>query len=116
MCLALLLTSAAVGLAADPSLDSPLHVQMRDGSVATAVKDCGSGDLCGSLTLANGDTLKVYSEGASAREIDSACQPYTLRIVRMHGDAVLLSYDAQTKMVSKNNRLAVALECEQLPV
>lgn len=100
--IAYVLATGGAALAADPSLDSPLHVQMQDGSVGDAVKECGSGDLCGSLLLANGDTLKIYSERSSAREIDSACQPYTLKIVRMHGDTVLLSYDAQTRMVSKN--------------
>jgi hypothetical protein len=65
-------------------------LNFENGSVATAEERCGAGDLCATLKLPNGDTISVYNGGAIR------CKPYTLKVVRMHGDTKLFDYDAQT--------------------
>jgi hypothetical protein len=84
---------AVLGLAlAVPAFaaDSPPSFTFPNGSVGTAEDRCGAGDLCAALKLPNGDTISVYNGGAIR------CKPYTLKVVRMHGDTKLFDYDAQT--------------------
>jgi hypothetical protein len=69
---------------------SPAAVTFANGALGTAEERCGAGDLCASLKLPNGDAISVYNGGAVR------CKPYTLKIVRMHGDTKLFDYDAQT--------------------
>lgn len=60
-------------------------VTFSDGALGTVSKECGLGDLCASLRLSNGDVVSIYNGGAPH------CQPYTLNVVRTHGDTVLFN-------------------------
>ncbi len=69
---------------------TPADVTFSDGAVGNAPAECGTGDLCAALTLPGGDRIQVYNSGAGD------CQPFTLEIVRMHGDSELFHSQTQT--------------------
>jgi hypothetical protein len=48
-----------------------------DGSVATTYPHCGDSELCATIAYPNGETLRIYSEGAAEN------QPYLLHFVRL---------------------------------
>jgi hypothetical protein len=68
----------------------PTDVTFPDGAVGSVTAECGLGDLCATLTLSNKDTIEVYNEGAGY------CQAFTLNIIRMRGDTILLTTQSQT--------------------
>lgn len=83
----ILLTAAALATsvqagAAPTTLPPP--VTYTDGAIAQARPECGIGDLCGTIALPDGDELRVYNRGAQK------CSPFTLELVTLHGDAVVL--------------------------
>lgn len=87
------LLTAALIVAGAPALArtaAPPDTHFSDGAVGSAAAECGTGDLCASLTLADGDTIDVYNSGAGE------CQPFTLEIVRMHGGSELFHSQMQT--------------------
>lgn len=53
-------------------------VKYANGDVATATAECGPGEVCGNLTLANGDQVKILT-GGSGR-----CNPYIMTFMRYH--------------------------------
>ncbi len=69
---------------------APPDIQFSDGAVGSAAAECGTGDLCASLTLPGGDTIDVYNSGAGE------CQAFTLEIVRMHAGSELFHSQMQT--------------------
>jgi hypothetical protein len=86
--------SAATLLAGDLADAAPTTlpppVTFTDGAVAQARPECGVGDLCGTITLPDGDNIRVYNRGARR------CGPFTLELVTLHGDAVVLRSEAVT--------------------
>jgi hypothetical protein len=62
----------------------PQPVSYSDGAVAQARAECGVGDLCGNIKLPDEDEVRVYNRGATR------CGPFTLELVTLHGDAVVL--------------------------
>lgn len=75
-----LIVSQAPAFARDTA---PPAKNYGDGAVGTAPVECGVGDPCAVLKLANGDSITVYNGGGPH------CQAYTLNVVRTHGDTVL---------------------------
>lgn len=65
-------------------------VTYPDGAVAEARPECAVLDLCATITLPDKDVLRIYNKGADR------CQPYSLHLVRTHGDAVLLDSELVT--------------------
>ena len=59
---------------------TPMYYSNGDSAVAT--DGCGPGDLCATITLAGGDSIKVLT-GGSGR-----CNPYVMTFMRYHGDAL----------------------------
>jgi hypothetical protein len=53
-------------------------VKYANGDQATATPKCGPGDVCATITLADGDTVKVLT-GGSGR-----CNPYVMTFMRYH--------------------------------
>ena len=53
-------------------------VKYANGDVATATAECGPGDVCGNLTLANGDQVKILTGGSGH------CNPYIMTFMRYH--------------------------------
>jgi hypothetical protein len=53
-----------------------------NGDSALAVAECGPGDVCATITLTSGDTIKVLT-GGSGR-----CNPYVMTFMRYHGDQI----------------------------
>lgn len=74
---------AGVHVDAEPTALPP-PVNYSDGAVAQARPECGVGDLCGNIKLPDGDEVRVYNRGATR------CGPFTLELVTLHGDAVVL--------------------------
>jgi hypothetical protein len=64
----------------------PAALQFPDHSIGTVTNECGMGDLCATLKLPGGDHIDVYNGGAPH------CKPYTIMVIRMHGDVKLLDY------------------------
>ena len=82
----LLMICAALTLCQAPALarnTAPPPTTYGDGAVGTAPVECGVGDPCAVLKLPNGDAITIYNGGGPH------CQPYTLDVVRTHGDTVL---------------------------
>jgi hypothetical protein len=76
-------------LIAGPHVDAeptalPPPVSYSDGAVAQARAECGVGDLCGDIKLPDEDAVRVYNGGATR------CGPFSLELVTLHGDAVVL--------------------------
>lgn len=65
-------------------------ITYSDGAIAEARAECGTLDLCATITLPDQDVLRIYNKGAGR------CQPFVLRLVRTHGDAVLLDSELVT--------------------
>lgn len=61
-----------------------------DGAVAEARAECAVLDLCATITLPDGDVMRIYNKGAGR------CEPFILHLVRTHGDAVLLESELVT--------------------
>lgn len=61
-----------------------------DGAVAEARAECAVLDLCATITLPDGDVMRIYNKGAGR------CEPFVLHLVRTHGDAVLLDSELVT--------------------
>ena len=53
-------------------------VKYANGDVATATAECGPGEVCGNLTLANGDQVKILTGGSGH------CNPYIMTFMRYH--------------------------------
>ncbi len=85
-CLALV--STQTGAQAREKSAPPMR--FSDGAIGTTGDECSLGDLCGSLAFPNGDRIDVYNGGAPR------CKPYTLNIVRMHGETKLFDYKTET--------------------
>lgn len=76
-------------------------VTYADGAVAEARAECGVLDLCATITLPDGDTIRIYNKGAGR------CEPFALRLVRSHGDAVIIDSElvtATTRTVSPSSQ------------
>ena len=63
---------------------TPARVRFADGSTAQAQAECGIGDLCGSITFANGDVMSIYNVGVER------CAPFQLHVIRKSGDTVVM--------------------------
>jgi len=61
---------------------TPAPMYYPNGDSAVATDGCGPGDLCATITLAGGDSIKVLT-GGSGR-----CNPYVMTFMRYHGDAL----------------------------
>jgi hypothetical protein len=80
--LTIALLGAAPPASAAPAADAALvgvsaPITFSDGAVATAYPHCGDTDLCATIAYRDGDTLRMYSEGAAA------CQPYVVHFVML---------------------------------
>jgi hypothetical protein len=84
------IAGSTVGEAAAESRPVPPAVTYPDGAVAQASPECGSSDLCATITLPNQDTMRIYNKGSKR------CGPFTLHLTTLHGDAVVLGSDVQT--------------------
>jgi hypothetical protein len=84
--------SAFFGLSADAAESTlmPSPVTYTDGATALARPECGVGDLCATITLPDQDRVLVYNRGATK------CGPFTLRLLTLHGDTVVLTSDVLT--------------------
>jgi hypothetical protein len=82
--------------AAPTTLPSP--ITYTDGAVAQANPECGVGDLCGTIALPDGDNVRIYNRGAKK------CGAYTLELVTLHGDAVVLRSEVVTSTRPGRNR------------
>lgn len=69
---------------------APADVPFPDGSIGSASAECGVDDLCATLVLPNKDRIEIYNQGAGY------CQPFSLSIIRMRGDVVLLKNQTTT--------------------
>ncbi len=77
-------------IAAAPPAYVSTAVTYPDGAVAEARGECAVLDLCAKITLPDGDVMRIYNKGAGR------CEPFVLRLVRTHGDAVLLESELVT--------------------
>jgi hypothetical protein len=77
----------------------------KDGAIGTAPRECGLGDLCATLTLPNGDRIEIYNGGASK------CKPYTLNVLRMHGNDKLFDYKLETDRTPDANWGIYGVQC-----
>jgi hypothetical protein len=68
----------------------PQPVSYSDGAVAYARPQCATGDLCATITLPDGDDIRVYNRGAAR------CRPFKLELVTLHGEAVMLRSEVVT--------------------
>lgn len=91
---ALLARPAAAGL---PTTLVP-PVSYTDGAVAQARSECGVGDLCAAITLPDGDTMRIYNRGAAR------CGPFTLELITLFGEAVVLRSQVLTAQRPGNDR------------
>lgn len=82
------LTFAARASESIPTLAFP------DGSVGTLTASCGAGDVCGALSLADGDRVVIYNTGSTR------CKPYQLKVIRFHGDTPIFPAGQDTDLVS----------------
>lgn len=67
------------------------RVTFPDGAVAIAERECGVTDLCATILFPNGDDVRIYNSGAGH------CEPYSLRVVREHADAVISESELGTE-------------------
>lgn len=65
-------------------------VRYPDGAVAEARAKCGVLDLCATITLPDGEIVRIYNRGAER------CRPFYLHMVRTRGEVVLLESDLVT--------------------
>ena len=72
----------SVGVVSAAADGTPGAMYYPNGDAAVATDGCGPGDLCGTITLAGGDSIKVLT-GGSGR-----CNPYVMTFMRYHGDAL----------------------------
>ena len=96
-------TVTAATLMAGPRADAqpttlPPPVSYTDGAVAHARPQCAAGDLCATITLPVGDDVRVYNKGAAR------CKPFTLELVTLHGEAVVLRSEVVTATRPGKNR------------
>jgi hypothetical protein len=82
----------------------PPPVSYTDGAVAQARPECGVGDLCATIALPDEDDVRVYNRGASK------CGPFTLELVTLHGDAVVLRSEVVTATRPGRNRTCPRFE------
>jgi hypothetical protein len=68
------------GVRADDGSVGP--VKYANGDVAKATEKCGPGDTCATITLANGDELRVLTGGSGA------CNPYVMTFMRYRAKAL----------------------------
>lgn len=81
------------GVAATPTLareKAAPPMRFSDGAIGSTGDECSLGDLCGTLTFTSGDRIDIYNGGAPH------CKPYTLNIVRMHGENKLFDYKTES--------------------
>lgn len=81
------------GMTTAPSLareKAASPMRFSDGAIGSTGDECSLGDLCATLTFTSGDRIDIYNGGAPH------CKPYTLNIVRMHGDNKLFDYKTET--------------------
>jgi hypothetical protein len=65
-------------------------VYYSNGDVATAANECAAGDVCATITEANGDVIKV-STGESGR-----CNPYVITFMRYVKDQLTAVWSTPT--------------------
>lgn len=65
-------------------------VYYPNGAVASAAKECDAGDVCATITEANGDIIKV-STGESGR-----CNPYVITFMRYIKDQLVAVWSTPT--------------------
>lgn len=65
-------------------------VTYSNGDVATAATECAAGDVCATITEANGDVIKV-STGESGR-----CNPYVVTFMRYTKDQLVAVWSTPT--------------------
>ena len=53
-------------------------LKYSNGDIATATAKCGPGDLCATIQMSNGDSIKVLT-GGSGR-----CNPYVMTFMKYH--------------------------------
>jgi len=70
--------------AADPPTTLPPPVAYTDGSVAMARPECGVGDLCATIAMADGDEVRVYNRGGAR------CAPFALELITLASGVVVL--------------------------
>jgi hypothetical protein len=85
-----IIATIAVTAAIATGLPGEAAATFADGIVVGSAPSCGAGDECAEMRLTNGDRVVVYNAGATH------CEPYELRVVRYHGDAVLFSSEQRT--------------------
>ena len=69
---------------------SPGPVYYSNGAGASAAKECEAGDVCATITEANGDIIKV-STGESGR-----CNPYVITFTRYTKDQLVAVWSTPT--------------------
>jgi hypothetical protein len=65
-------------------------VTYSNGDVATATKECDAGEVCATITEANGDVIKVLT-GSSGR-----CNPYVMTFMRYTKDQLIAVWSTPT--------------------
>jgi hypothetical protein len=86
--LAMFLVSCLAQVARADGSAGPVYYS--NGAVANAAKECEAGDVCATITEANGDVIKV-STGESGR-----CNPYVITFMRYVKDQLVAVWSTPT--------------------